>query len=305
MRFNWAPFLLLLGIQSPFKAITMPIDDLIIEVYIRVDDFLKQLEPLRKRGFPPKLSDAEVITMEVVGEILGFGSDKAIHNYFKNHWTDWFPHIGCRTTFTRQCANLFRVKEQLRKYLYKKHTKNDLLLFDGFPIPTCNPKRVRRKNPFYGKARFGYCAAKDKKYFGFKGHLLTNQDGLIVDFEITPANGDEQESLLDLAIPRTIVIADKGLLGAKLKEKLKEKDVEIHTPLRKNMKETKPKSFIFHIMNISRKIETVIGQLTDSFNIQRIRAKDIWHLMSKIQRKLCTHTLAFILAGGTQFEKII
>jgi hypothetical protein len=58
-------------------------------------------------------------------------------------------------------------------------------------------------------------------------------------------------------------------------------------------------------MNIRRKIETVIGQLAGRFNIQCIRAKDIWHLMSKIQRKLCSHTFAFILAGGTQFEKII
>jgi hypothetical protein len=294
-----------LGIQSPFKAVTMPVDDLIIEVYVRVDDFLKQLGPLRKRGFSPKLSDAEVITMEIVGEILGFGSDKAIYDYFKHHWMDWFPHLGHRTTFTRQCANLFCIKKQIREYLYEKHTKNDLLLFDGFPIPTCNPKRVRRKNPFYGEASFGYCAAKDKKYFGFKGHLLVNQEGLLVDFEMTPANGDEQEALLDLAIPGTTVIADKGLLGAPLKEKLRENGVEIHTPLRKNMKETRPKSFVANIMNIRRKIETVIGQLVDRFNVQCIRAKDTWHLMSKVQRKLCAHTFAFILVGGTQFEGII
>jgi hypothetical protein len=144
----------------------------ILEIYFRVDDFLKQLPPLRTRGFPPKLSDAEVITMEIVGEIQGFGSDKAIYEYFKNHWFSWFPNLGCRTTFPRQCANICRVKKQIRDhFLYKTHVANDLFLFDGLPIPTCNPKRVRWKNPFYDEASFGYCAAKDKKYFGFKGHL--------------------------------------------------------------------------------------------------------------------------------------
>ncbi|MDR0553062.1 MAG: IS982 family transposase [Holosporales bacterium] len=245
------------------------------------------------------------MTMEIVGEFLGFGSDKAIYEYFKNHWLAWFPRLGCRTTFTRQCANLSFIKEEFYKYLSNKYIKNDLLLFDGFPIPTCNPKRVRSKNPLYGEASFGYCAAKDKKYFGFKGNLLINQDGLIVNFEMTPANGDEQEALLDLAIPGTTVIADKGLLGNPLKEKLKEMNVEIQTPLRKNMKETRSKHFVYKIMNIRRKIETVIGQLTERFNIQRIRAKDTWHLLSKVRRKLCAHVFAFTLAGNTKFEKII
>jgi hypothetical protein len=109
-------------------------------------------------------------------------------------------------------------------------------LFDGFPIPTCNIKRVRRKNPFWEYGNFGYCAAKDKKYFGFKGHLLTNQDGVIVDFEMTAANADEQDALEVLAPQNSTIIADKGLLGAPLKQRLhEEKNVNLQTPLRKNM----------------------------------------------------------------------
>jgi hypothetical protein len=69
-----------LDVSCPFEAVAKPTNDLIIEVYICVSDFLKQRGHLRTRGFLPKLLDAEVITMEVVGEILGFGSDKAIHN---------------------------------------------------------------------------------------------------------------------------------------------------------------------------------------------------------------------------------
>ena len=112
----------------------MPRDDIIVEIYASVDDFVKQLGRLRKRGFPPKLSDAEVITMEIVGEILGIGSDKAIYDYFQ-----------------KSLENL---------------------------------------------------VSRDKHYYGFKGHLLINQEGLIIDFEVTPANGNEQEVLLDLAIPK-------------------------------------------------------------------------------------------------------
>jgi hypothetical protein len=65
-----------------------------------------------------------------------------------------------------------------------------------------------------------------------------------------------------------------------LKQRLREeKGVNLQTALRKNMKENRPKSFINQIVNVRRKIETVIGQLTERFNIQKIRAKDIWHLL--------------------------
>jgi len=48
----------------------MLLEDFIISVYCLVDDELKNLikkRPLRARGFAPKLSDAEVITMDIVG----------------------------------------------------------------------------------------------------------------------------------------------------------------------------------------------------------------------------------------------
>ena len=48
-------------------------------------------------------------------------------------------------------------------------------------------------------------------------------------------------------------------------------------------------------MNARRKIETVIGQLTDRFNIQKVRAKDLWHLTHRIVRKILSHTLSVIL----------
>jgi hypothetical protein len=70
--------------------------------------------------------------MEIVGEFLGFGSDKAIYEYFKTHWLEWFPNRGTRTTFATQTATLCFVKEKLRDHLMNKCKTNDLHLFDGF-----------------------------------------------------------------------------------------------------------------------------------------------------------------------------
>ena len=56
----------------------MSLEDFIIKTYVLVDDFLQTQPVLRSRGPCPQLSDTEVITMEIVGEFLGRGSDKEI-----------------------------------------------------------------------------------------------------------------------------------------------------------------------------------------------------------------------------------
>jgi hypothetical protein len=67
-----------------------------------VDDFMKVVGKLRGRGPSPKLSDSEVLTMGIVVEFLGFGSDKAIYDYFRTHWLVLFPNLVYRTTFVRR-----------------------------------------------------------------------------------------------------------------------------------------------------------------------------------------------------------
>lgn len=58
----------------------MPLEDSIIKTYVLVDDFLAMYPILRKRGPSPQLTDTEVITMEIVGEFLGRGSDTGLIN---------------------------------------------------------------------------------------------------------------------------------------------------------------------------------------------------------------------------------
>lgn len=285
----------------------MPLEDFIIKTYILVDDFLKTLPTLRKRGPSPQLTDAEVVTMEIVGEFLGHGSDKEIYDYFRTHWLSWFPKMGCRTAFTRQLANLWGIKMEFQKEMVQRISPdNDLFLFDGIPLPTCNPKRMSRRNHFYGTGGFGYCAAKDKKYFGFKGHAVVNQQGLILNFTFAPANVDERDVLPELVTKyKGMLIADKGLIRPELTELLASQDLNLQTPLRKNMKDPRPKSVVYQMMNVRRLIETVFAQLTHRFNIQSIRAKDLWHLNAKIGRKLLAHTVAFFFAGSLNFDGIL
>jgi hypothetical protein len=279
----------------------MPIEDFIIYVYIIVDNYFKKVTAnkiLRRRGEKPCLSDQEVIAMEIIGEYMGFGADKKIWQYFKQHWLGYFPKLGSRTSFIRQSANLYGIKLEIQSVISQVLSADkDMFLFDGLPMPICHIKRYKRScNQLRSVGAVGYCAAKDDKYFGFKGHVLVTQQGAIKLFEIAPANIDERDILLELSDQfNGNVIADKGLLGEDFVQTLATYGVKLHTPLRSNMEDNRPKSFVNHLMDIRRKVETVIGQLVDRFNIQNIRAKDTWHLLVKASRKVLAHSICFLI----------
>lgn len=70
----------------------MPEEEFIINVFCLIDDLFNKLfpRPLRTRGYEPKLSDSEVLTIEIVGEWLGHHKDKDIWKYFRRHWLHFF-----------------------------------------------------------------------------------------------------------------------------------------------------------------------------------------------------------------------
>ena len=67
----------------------MVLEDALITLSLLVDDAYRVVTcggRLRQRGPEPKLSDVEVLTMEVFGEQQGRHDAAAIHRYVDGHW---------------------------------------------------------------------------------------------------------------------------------------------------------------------------------------------------------------------------
>ena len=116
----------------------MDLSTFIVTVFCLTDDWFEGQENLRQRGPKPKLSDREVLTMEIVGEYLGIDTDKGIYRYFRGHYGEWLPALSevHRTTFCRQAANLWKVKEHLWQELLPSAPHDPTLaLCDSLPLP--------------------------------------------------------------------------------------------------------------------------------------------------------------------------
>jgi len=279
----------------------MPLDEFIIRVYCEICEAYPTVVsiPLRRRGFPPALSDQEVLALELVGAYLGLGCDKQIWKYFYRHWRTWFPQLGSRSNFVRHAANLWEVKGRLhRHWADRLHTSAQAVhLVDGFPVPVCHFRRAHFSKIFRGDAAFGYCASKGQTYYGFKGMLLTTDEGVIDGIALVAANIDERDALddLDLHRIRGLLLGDKGFIRPRLKQRLADQAIDLQTPVRANMKEARSRPFRQWMMRSRRLVETVIGQLTDRFHIENNRARDLWHLISRLYRKIAAHTLCILL----------
>jgi len=252
----------------------MSVEDFIIYVYCCVEDICQTIvkQPLRGRGFMPKLSDAEVITMEIVGEFMGKDHDKGIWRYFRNHWHDWFPNLGSRANFAKQSANLWELKRRMQDHMaWQTGAMDDPVhLVDGFPMPVCKYARASGSRCFKGEAGFSYCAAKDEKYYGFEGHVLVSFDGIICGYAFAAANVDERDVLPEMVVGlHGLLIGDKGYIRPSLKQELAQQGIDLQTSLRKNMPDLRPKAFIGQLMSSRRLVETVIGHTTSHFKSKK------------------------------------
>ncbi len=236
--------------------------------------------------------------MQVAAEFFGIDKDKQIWSYFKKNWLELFPGIGDRTTFTKQAGNLWYWTEKLHKTVAAELGANSDTQHstDGFPIPVCKYARSGRSKIFKGEASYGYCAAKDEHYYGFKGHALINSIGVVSHFTFASANIDER----DIVPENTdniygLLLGDKGLIRPELTEELKARGIKLVHPLRKNMKENRSKDYLKKLKDSRRLIETVISQFVERFNIERVRARNLFRLNLRLNRKILAHTIGIYI----------
>ena len=276
----------------------MDLSTFIISVFCLVDDHLKGECRLRERGPAPKLSDAEVLTIEIVGEFLGLDTDKGIFRYFREHYGEWFPVLGKihRTTFCRQAANLWKVKERLwKEILSLTPHKPGFALVDSMPLPACLFARAYRCRRFRGEAAFGKDTLLRQTFYGFRIHARVCWPGIITRISVAPANAHELSVLPEIVEGISgLVVGDRNYHSPKRREQLAGMGVELLAPYSSKKRDPTPKRSAF-LSRLRYRIDTVFSQLTERYSVKRVWARDMWHLTNRLLRKVLSHTVAFLL----------
>lgn len=141
--------------------------------------------------------------MECVGEFLGLDCDKHVFAYFARHCRHLFPALAQthRTTFARQAANLWHLKELIWRRLVGELVPADdrLHIVDSMPIPICRFARALFCQRPRGAARYGKDHTDRQTFYGFCLHARLTWPSLISEVILAPANQSEQSLLPPLA----------------------------------------------------------------------------------------------------------
>jgi hypothetical protein len=277
-------------------------DDFIITVYCLVCEHYQAIRtqyPVRRGGCAPALTDEEVITMDICGEYFKQATDQDLFDYFQAHYQHFFPQLRDRTVFVRQAANLWQVKAaiQHRLTIVSGQAADPVQVIDTLPLPVCGLTRAPRDCCFKPEADYGYCAAKDLHYYGFKLGLRIARSGMITYFPLLPARPHDINALDDLVDGFVgLAPADKGFIDAVRQALLEERrGVLVVTPPRKGMAAYYHPQLVKACTRIRKCVETVGSQLTERFAVARIRVRARWHYQQRLIRKVLAHTVVVFL----------
>lgn len=197
----------MLKFQKDYTTTLATFEDLIITTYVIIDDLYQHIAPPpevsgRRNVQRPRLSDPEIITISVCGELAGVDSENAWYSFVKRNYRHLFPKLCSRSRLNRTRRNLQKTTELLWKELVNTFPvpKGRYFVVDSFPLDVCKFGRARYCRAFRGQgADNGRCPSKKETYFGYKVHALITLEGYVTSFGVTPASVDDREGLRDLA----------------------------------------------------------------------------------------------------------
>ena len=277
-------------------------EDFCTWMYVVVDDIWQQIAPLFRRPGPqPICSDSELITMALVGECRGWELETDLLSQWREH-KDLFPRLPSQSRFNRRRRNLMYAFNLIRRVVlnWLDVAQDRRCLIDSLPIPVVQFHLVPSSTgdwAAYG-ARFGKVPSKKQTIFGYKLHLLITLGGVILDFELAPANATDLAVGFEMLSEHTDldVLGDKAYISAqKAAELWRHNRLRLRTIPRRNQKVQLPPQVRRAYNSLRQMIETVNGQLTEQFNIETNHAHTFWGLCTRLYTKLAAHTLCIYL----------
>src|SRR6266540_3936411 len=155
---------------DPEPTMHAQLDDLLTATYVLVDDFL----PKRRPGRPPRITDAELITLAIAQVFMGLPNDRqflALAGYRLSHL---FAYLPRQSGYNKRLRALTPQIERAINYLAfcSPGWCDQLRLLDSTPVPCAASRETVRRSEFAGIAAYGYCRSHSRYFWGFRLYLL-------------------------------------------------------------------------------------------------------------------------------------
>ena len=281
---------------------TTDLESKLMEIFFNADNFCKKLSTeqvenrkmngsKKHRNRKGKLTLSEIITILIFYQLYGAEDFKHFYiNTLMNHYKKDFPDLVSYPRFVRLIPRAL-----MPLLLFLKYTRmgkiSGISFIDSTALKVCNNKRIFHHKVFDGLAQRGKTSMG--WFFGFKLHLIINDQGELLSFHLTRGNISDRNKNLVLRLTKGLwgkLFGDKGYISQQLVELLLEKSIHLITGIRNNMKNK-----LIHMADkiLLRKraiIECVNDELKNNCQIEHTRHRSVINFLVHLFSALTAYT---------------
>jgi hypothetical protein len=241
---------------------------MLITIFYHVDNFCKDLSKEfaqrsigqeKRRGPEQRLSLSEMMTIIIFFHHSRLRTFKDYYKIFvKGYLKSAFPKAP---SYNRFIENMQYCLMPL--YIFMSYCRlgsvTGISFIDSTSLRVCHNLRIRSNKVFKNIAARGKTSTG--WFYGFKLHLIINEFGEIIAFDITSGNCDDRNRKVIDRLTKAVwgkLFGDKGYLSASLFKYLYEKGISLFTKLRKGMQNI--------LMNIEDKLMLKKRGIVESVN---------------------------------------
>ncbi len=272
-------------------------------LFYDVDDFCLIFEPSFNRQIlsskqKKRIKNSRLSLSEIMTIIIYFhhSSYRNFKHYYQNHIQVYhfqdFPNLVSYNRFVQLKSSALI---PLIFYLNtRKGSCTGISFIDTMGIPICHNKRAKRNKVFDNLAHWGKSSID--WYFGFKLHLIINELGEILAFQITKGNVDDRKTVPYLTKDLWgRLFGDKGYISQDLFQQLWLKNIKLITPFKKKMNNK--------LLELWEKLMLRKRSLIETVNDQLQNISQIVHSRHRSPVNFLVNTIAGLIAYTWQDKK--
>lgn len=270
----------------------------ILPLFSDLDDFCQTFEPtfktkllesgIRRRQRQATLSRSEVLTIIVWFQQSGYRTFKDYYlKEVTQHLRDEFPHLVSYTRFIELMADAL---VPLCFYLQTRKGKTAGIAFiDSLPIAVCHNRRIPSHKVFANLAQRGKSSVD--WFYGFKLHLIVNDQGELLAFHLTAGNVDDRKPVGKMSKGLFgKLYGDRGYISQQLQDRLSQQNLQLITKLKKTMKNKLLSVFDQLMLRKRALIETINDQLKNICQIAHTRHRSPINFLVNVVAALIAYT---------------
>jgi len=281
-----------------FQPQGVPMNNSILPLFSDLDDFCQSFEPTFKikqlasstvrRHRQSTLLLSEVMTIIVWFQLSSYRTFKAYYlKEVAQHLRDEFPHL---VSYNRFVELMPAALVPLCFYLQTRKAQTAGIAFiDSLPLAVCHNRRIRSHRVFAHLAERGKSSVD--WFYGFKLHLIVNDQGELLAFHLTPGNVDDRKPVAKMAKGLLgKLFGDRGYISKALQEVLSAQNLQLITRIKKNMKNRLLSVMDQILLRKRALIETINDQLKNIFQIAHTRHRSTANFLVNVMAALIAYT---------------